>query len=329
MKNKRIVCLLVLLSFAGINTRGFAQENVRVWAEFDTVGWLGDALNLTFYCESDQPEKVNFPVLDGNISSKLQLLPEDSLRQTILSNAVNHLHTRSLTYLFSAYEEGVYTMPAFRFEYLRNDSLIGLSTDTGTVRFFAPVVDTTQHIKDIHDIFEVRGKELWKEYFDNYGFWLWIVLGVAAVTAAGIFVYRKRKKDQPLFAPKKPAIPPVDQALSAMKNLREQQLWQQNRIKEYYTELTDILRTYLSADMAIAAVEMTNDELGEALKENLSGSSLNDLLSVLDTALLVKFAKVQPLVSDHEECYNKVLRFLELKKLEKTHREEDNTPDTK
>ncbi len=340
MKNKLIVCLFSLLPLTGMNTRGFSQESVRVWVDFDTVGWLGDALKLTFYCESDQPEKVNFPVLDGSLSSQLLLLPEDSLRAASSFNAASNLHTRSLTYLFSAYEEGIYTMPAFRFEYVRHDSLIGLYTDTGAVRFFAPVVDTTQHIKDIHDIFEVNGKELWKEYFARYGFWLWIILGVAALTAVGIFLYKKRQKHQPIFVPKKPAIPPVIQALSAMKALQEKQLWQQNRVKEYYTELTDILRNYLAADMRIAAVEMTNDELSVALKDTLRGPSLNDLLSVLDTSMLVKFAKVQPLPADHEDCYAKVWRFLELQKQEKEQgerqqeaspevKEQEKTPDTK
>lgn len=340
MKNKLIACLFAFLPLMGMNTRGLSQESVRVWADFDTVGWLGDALKLTFHCESDQPEKVNFPVLDGSLSAQLLLLPEDSLHTASSFNAASNLHTRSLTYLFSAYEEGAYTMPAFRFEYVRHDSLIGLYTDTGTVRFFAPVVDTTQFIKDIHDIFEVKGKELWKEYFARYGFWLWIILGAAALTTAGILLYKKYKKHQPIFVPKKPVIPPVVQALSAMKALKEKQLWQQNRIKEYYTELTDILRNYLAADMQIAAVEMTNDELCGALKDTLRGPSLNDLLSVLDTSMLVKFAKVQPLPADHEECYAKVWRFLELKKQENAQEEkqqeampevkvQEKTPDTK
>ncbi|MDE6494209.1 MAG: phosphoethanolamine transferase CptA [Bacteroidales bacterium] len=330
MKNKITACLLALLPLSGWNARVFAQENVRVWADFDTVGWVGDALRLTFYCESDQPEKVNFPVLDGNIAPKLQLVPEDSLRTASSFNTASQLHTRSLTYHFSAYEEGAYAMPAFRFEYVDHDSLVYLHTDTGSVRFFSPVVDTTANIKDIHSVFDVTGGELWREYFAKYGFWLWILLGLAGMVAVAVYVLRRYRKNQPVFMPQKPALPPVEQALTAMKILKEKQLWQQNRIKEYYTELTDILRQYLASDMDIAAVEMTNEELGDALKENLPDKPvLQDLLAVLDMSVLVKFAKVQPQPADHEACFDKILRFLELQKQEKNRKNDQPEPDSK
>lgn len=311
-KLRVLACLLGISLFCP--TR--AQQEVRVWAEFDTSGWIGDALELRLFCQSDAPQKVNFPVLQDRISDNLQLIPEDSLRVSLSSNAASGLAVRSVAYRFSAYKEGVYTMPAFRFEFVRHDSLLQVATDTGVVRFFAPVVDTVQPIKDIRATFEVSRKELFNEYFDRYGFWLWIVLGVAALTVAGLYLWKRARQGKPLFVPQKPPVPPIDQALAGLKALQEKQLWQQNRIKEYYTELTDILRVYLAKGMGIAAIEMTNDELSAALKANLGETpgQLEALLSVLDRSVLVKFAKVLPGADEHEDSFKKIADFLHYRK---------------
>ncbi|MCM1169530.1 MAG: phosphoethanolamine transferase CptA [Bacteroides sp.] len=329
---RSFLCLLCM----GLPGLSLAQKEVRVWAEFDTSGWIGDGLELRLCCLSDAPEKVNFPILQDRISDNLQLVPEDSLRVKTSSESATGLSLRSVSYRFSAYKEGVYTMPAFPFEFVRNDSLLQLRTDTGLVRFFAPVVDTVQPIKDIRATFEVSRRELFGEYFDRYGFWLWIVLGVAALTIAGIYLWRRFKQGKPLFVPQKPPVPPIDRALAELKTLKEKQLWQQNRVKEYYTELTDILRVYLSGGMGIAAVEMTNDELSSALKESLASEPdrLNALLSVLDRSVLVKFAKVLPPPDEHEDSFRKVSGFLDYRKAKEAEQTTENgerseAPETK
>ena len=320
MMIKRTLSVIGFLLAACLLFPAKAQKEVRVWAEFDTSGWIGDALELRLFCQSDAPEKVNFPVLQERISDDLQLIPEDSLRSSLSSDAASGIAVRKTAYRFSAYKEGAYTMPAFHFEFVRNDSLLQVSTDTGVVRFFAPVVDTVQPIKDIRATFEVSRKELWGEYFERYGFWLWIVLGIALLTAAGIFLWKRFRQGKPLFVPQKPPVPPVDRAIADLKSLKEKQLWQQNRIKEYYTELTDILRVYLAKGMDIAAIEMTNDELSAALREHLSGTPghLAALLSVLDRSVLVKFAKVLPAPDEHEDSFKKVSDFLTYRKQEET-----------
>lgn len=311
-KLRILTCLLGL----GLLFPVRAQQEVRVWAQFDTSGWIGDALELRLFCQSDAPQKVNFPVLQDRISDNLQLIPEDSLPTSLSSDAASGVAVRSVSYRFSAYKEGTYTMPSFRFEFVRNDSLLQVETDTGVVRFFAPVVDTVQPIKDIRATFEVSRKELFNEYFDRYGFWLWIVLGVAVLVVAGIFLWKRARQGKPLFVPQKPPVPPIDQAIAGLKALKEKQLWQQNCIKEYYTELTDILRVYLAQGMDIAAIEMTNDELSAALKANLNETpdQLEALLSVLDRSVLVKFAKVLPNASEHEDSFKKVSDFLHYRK---------------
>lgn len=312
---KRIfICLLGgLLALPVI---GWAQTSPRIWVEYDTAGMIGDAMNLRLRCESPNPEMVNFPLLQGQLSADLSLIPSDSLRIDTVFDAHSRLKTMTVSYLFSSYQEGAYTMPSFCFEYPDGDSLRSYCTDTGIVRFYAPEVDTTASIKDIAPAFNVGKKELLKEYWGKYDIYLWIALAAALLCVAIVYICKKWKRKETLFVPKKPSVPPVIRALASLKQLKEKQLWQNNLIKEYYTELTDILRLYLSEAMEIPAVEMTNEELRSALKKRFPAKSweAQNLMEVLDTATLVKFAKVLPGAAEHENCYAVVQEFLEAQK---------------
>lgn len=294
------------------------QEYFKIWVDYDSTGLIGDAMKLQLHCESRHPEEVTFPFLQGQISEDLQLIPRDSLQTDTSYNPVTRTKTKTVTYLFSAYREGTYTLPSFCFEVPQRDSNLVYCTDTALVRIFAPEVDTTAAIKDINTIFEVSRKELVKEYWAKYDIILWIALAVAALVAAIFYIRKKWKRKEPLFVPKKVVVPPIDKALLALKTLKGKQLWQNNQIKEYYTELTDILRTYLSEALGIPAIEMTNEELRAALQEHFPPKSreAQDLIEVLDRATLVKFAKVFPSPDEHESSFSRIQTFLDEQKAE-------------
>ena len=90
-----------------------------------------------------------------------------------------------------------------------------------------------------------------------------------------------------------------------MKELDEKQLLQQNKIKIYYSELTDIVRTYIEKDIHIPALESTTNELietindfNESSKLGISKETIQQLKQVLQSADLVKFAKSKPIIED-------------------------------
>lgn len=295
------------------------QEPFRVWVEHDTSGWIGDALNLKVLWECKEAENVRFPILHEDFAPGLFILPQDSLQREFLPGNRPGTQIGSVSYRFSSYKEGAYTIPAFDLEYAAGGKLYTALTDSGRVLLFAPIVDTTLGIKDIRGIFEVTKKELFKEYTARYGFILWILLGVAALAVGLWFIVRyirRRNEGKPLFVPRKPSIPPVDKALSALKILKEKQLWQKGAVKEYYTELTDILRLYLKEDMEISAVEMTNDELCTVLEgcDCIEAPARGGLKEVLQRSTLVKFAKNEPAPDENETSFDKVDAFLKARK---------------
>ncbi|PIE99005.1 MAG: hypothetical protein CR961_01375, partial [Polaribacter sp.] len=106
----------------------------------------------------------------------------------------------------------------------------------------------------------------------------------------------------------KPKIPPYELAIQELKALDEKLLWQNNKIKEYYSELTDILRTYIEDEFGVPALESTSDEIVKKLsrlhrkKQIIApNETLNRLSKLLQTSDLVKFAKMKPLSDEIEE----------------------------
>lgn len=311
MKNFFSRCFPIL---AFLPCMAMGQEPIRIHVEHDTSGLIGDAFSLKLSWTCRHPENVRYPILQDEFAPGLQILPEDSLPKAEYVQGTDSMGDASVTYRFSAYEEGVYTIPSLLFEYAFQDSLLAVRSDTGTIRVFAPVVDTALDIKDIRSLFNVEKKELWNEYYALYGHWAWILLGAAAATAALVILLKRRKSGKPLapLAGKK-TVSPLEKARRALAALKEKQLWQNGLVKAYHTELTDILREYLSEAAGIPAIEMTNEELCRALSESpsLSKEQASELIHVLDTATLVKFAKSQPTAAEHENSFEKIQAFFD------------------
>jgi trans-2-enoyl-CoA reductase len=114
-------------------------------------------------------------------------------------------------------------------------------------------------------------------------------------------------KDKPTHEEIISRIPPFDLAKQRLKELDNKKLIKQNRIKLYYVELTDIVRSFIEREMNIPALESTTDELMETITDFNSSSNLNihketlvKLQKLLQEADLVKFAKSKPLLNEIE-----------------------------
>jgi hypothetical protein len=122
----------------------------------------------------------------------------------------------------------------------------------------------------------------------------------------------RRKKKQPLFGRAKPQIPPHVKALEALEALRAKHLWQQGRIKEYHSVLTDIVRIYIEGRFGVDALEMVTSEVLDAMRASgqLDEPNLEGLRRILQTADMVKFAKYNPLPDEHDGSFRSAVRFV-------------------
>lgn len=283
-----------------------AQQAVDVTAKADTNSIrIGEQikLQLTATLTAQQFKDANFKVLFPVLPDSLDHF--EVVTRSNLDTLVNQdQHVLHQTYTLTSFDSGHWEIPPMHFEIFSGataDSAVTLpiGIDVNTV-----AVDTTKAFKPIKSIKGVA--------WSIWDYWLYIVIGAAAVLIIGglIWYFRTRKKPEPVV--KTPVVSPYEIAVRELKTLKEEKVWQQGDIKQYYTRLTDILRTYFEHQFNIAALEQTSEELLQNIKPvtklNQQRDKLRSLLAIAD---LAKFAKLQPTADEHTECMQKAEEILE------------------
>ncbi|MBP9855250.1 MAG: hypothetical protein KBD53_10340 [Candidatus Omnitrophica bacterium] len=159
------------------------------------------------------------------------------------------------------------------------------------------------------DIRDVRGPITYP--MDPLVFGLLILIfGALLIFAAWIFL-KKRKMKQVILENEVKA--PWQLALEKLDQLMKKSYLDQNNFDQFYTELSDILRSYLEDSFSIRAPEMTTEEFLISVKGNelLSNEQITLLQKFLSYADMVKFARFVPTRTDAEEGYNLAKEFIQ------------------
>lgn len=256
-------------------------------------------VHLSVTYRADQgPTVVGWPTIADTITAKLPIL-HDSHVDTVLPDKANnpYLLRQIRTLTITSWDSGYWAIPPFTFT-INGDSM---ETDPLLLTVHTVPVDTTKAFRDIKKIYAVPFSLLdWLH--EN---WKWIAGGVAAVavlTALFIFLYKRSRRPAPAM-PEEPKQPLHVRALLALEALQQKKLWEQDRTKAYYTELTDILRGYVEERYGIRALEQTTDELMAGLHVSSMPSAIREQLAqVLRLADMVKFAKWKALPAENEQA---------------------------
>lgn len=113
-----------------------------------------------------------------------------------------------------------------------------------------------------------------------------------------------------------PPMPAHVLALEQLAQLKEKRLWQQGLIKPYYSEVTEIVRRYFENRYGFMSLEKTTGETLEDLRRYaVAHPALDETARILRCADLVKFAKYEPLIPEHEEMLTVAFDIIEKTKL--------------
>lgn len=277
-----LLCLLAAFLFP---TNSLAQE-VRTSIDTTDIRY-GEEIKYTISVSLDSIQNVVFP--EGQTFSPfetIQFYPIDTLTK-------KRLYELRRTYGITSFDSGSYTLP--KQFVLINDKPI--ETQSFDINVHEVVVDTlAQPMYNIKPFLPVKRVSLpWK----NIGIWI-LSLAVLAFIIWYLFVKRKGALNL-----QNKALPPLEEAIQAFKELDTADYLQQNNSKEYYSKLTNIVKRYLDREVTEDALESTTDEL--LIKLNafrhsgripFSRELLRDLEAVLKRADLIKFANIS-----HEEQY--------------------------
>lgn len=129
-----------------------------------------------------------------------------------------------------------------------------------------------------------------------------IALVVLSGLGYGYYYYRKKQRERlAAYVPPKPKIAPHTAALFALRELEDKKLWQAGKVKEYYSEVTDIIRTFFEGRWNFIALELTTDEILRHMQPMPESQRIwDEMQSFFLSADLVKFAKFVPAPEDNE-----------------------------
>lgn len=277
----------------------FGQQK-QVQTSIDTTkNKIGAEFKLTLKTNVDTLSKVVFPnVKNFGALEVIQSYPIDTIKK-------NDRYELVKKYGLAQFDSGKYTIPSVRI--LINSK--AFLSDSLRVEVVNVEVDTLkQKMYDIKDIAPADNSigDWWK--------WLLVLLIIAGLGALAYWYVKKHKEKKEEGEIYKT---PIEKATNLLNTLEKKELWQRGEIKEYYSELTDIVRIYIEEAIEVPAMESTTSELIQALKiaslkkkMELSKETIDNLFTVLKQADLVKFAKSKPLDFEITEDRKKIERAI-------------------
>lgn len=287
-----------------------AQEPVPVATLDSNTILIGQQVRLDLsveYRADGGTVNIQWPLIADTLTAEVPVL-HDSHVDTILPEREKDpfLFRQVRTLTITSWDPGYWAIPPFAFVINGDTLLTGpLLLTVNTV-----AVDTTKAIRDIKEIYRVPFSLL--EWLREH--WPWLAGGLvvaALLTALFVVLYKRARRPKPV-APPAPPQPVHLRTLLALEALRQQQLWQQGRHKEYHSELTGILRAYIEERFAVPAMERTTDELLAGLRLSAMPRSQQERLeAVLRLADMVKFAKWNTLPAENEQALAAAIQLVQ------------------
>lgn len=269
----------------------------------DTALWLGKQTTMHLQVQTPAEQTVQFPTFGQEVTQGIEIIsrnPIDTIRE-----ADNLKLTQDL--IITSFKDSLYYIDSIPFV-ANGDTLYSDGFMLNVIQPF--VIDTADNaIIDIKDIIQ---PPIWW-----WGIIRWILLGLLII-CLGVAIWliiKNLRSDGEIVddTPKEPLRPADTVALEKLNIIKEEKKWQQDgKTKEYYSDITDVLREYISRVFEIDSVEMTTYEILGGLKKPLKdeGETWKQLKNIFSLADLVKFAKWSPLPDENESIVKQAIEFV-------------------
>lgn len=275
-----------------VGEKAFAQRPL-IDISIDSAAILvGNQAKIHLTVTTDKGKEVIIPIPRDTLMAGVEVVNIPAPDSTFIEN--NKLVIKQ-DVIITSFDSALYLLPPFKVI----DQVDTVYSNQVALKVSTIPVDVSQP-EEFADI-----KEIWKPPFviaDYYPFIFGVLIALLLLCIVGYIVQRVRKKKSLLpFKKEEPKLPPHEQAIKELDEIKQQKLWQQGRNKEYYTGLTDVLRKYIVERFGINAMEMTSTEILDLLRpENEVKGVYSNLQQIFELSDFVKFAKWHPLPDENE-----------------------------
>ena len=287
---KRHIFLITLLA---VLTGRIAAQSVTVDATIDSLQILiGEQAKIKLQVALDADKRAIFPAYADTLVRGVEIIDIAKPDTQMLNDGRRSLITQE--YTVTSFDSALYYLPPM--EVLVDNK--AYRSKALALKVYSMPVDT------LHPDQFFGPKPVMKAPFAWEDWYMAIACAVlfAPFLLLLIYLVKRIRDNKPIIRKVKvePKLPPHQLAMQEIERIKSEKVWQKGQSKEYYTELTDAIRTYIKNRFGFNALEMTSSEIIDKLLQMNDKDAISDLRSLFQTADLVKFAKHSPLMNEND-----------------------------
>lgn len=312
--NALFLVLLFAAGAAGAQTLApdtvAALADVQITASVDKLSlYIGDRVrfNLTIVYDS------TYRLIPPPIAGALKQFEVKEYRTDIISVLENGDWRSESWFDVTAYRVGAHTIPAVPVTFELPDGrqrVVKSEPISLTVKsLLSELYDTIPESLDVRPL----KAQLTRDEFEKPPFpWLYVIAGSLFLSGVAVLLWLRRGYARRALSPIDRRTP-WETAFEELAVLGQKHYPARQMYKEYYFELTEILRAYLGRMYSINALDMTTSEFMQAVRTRFLPDSFDSRLeSLLRHADLVKFAKMVPAQDRPQQDYQETHDLIEL-----------------
>ena len=266
-----------------------------------TMLMLGDQTAMHLEVTHDATEQVVLPTWGEQLQDGIEIVEKGKIDTTTLPDGRVQLKQ---DLMLTSFKDSLFAIEPL-VAISGNDSFWADPMALNVIQPFE--VDSTNAITDIKDI---EKAPIWW-----WGIlrWVLLVVGLLLLVDLGFWLWKKydkyRQKEEEPVDPE--LLRPADEvALEKLDEIKAQKIWKDGKVKEYQTELTDVVREYIGRRFEVHSTEKTSDETLREMKPLIDKDLYGRLSKMLQLADLVKFAKWHTTPDENESALTTAYDFV-------------------
>lgn len=287
---------------------GAAAQSVTVEAKIDSLQILiGEQARIQLQVAMDAKQRAVFPVYVDTLIRGVEVLETAKPDTQYLNDRQRLLITQE--YTVTSFDSALYYLPPMVVTVDDKE----YKSKALALKVYSMPVDTLHPDQFFGQKTVMKAPFAWEDWYGLIGC---SFLALPLLALLIYFIIRIRD-NKPIIRKIKvePKLPPHQAAMQEIERIKTEKVWQKGRAKEYYTELTEALRTYIKDRFGFNALEMTSSEIIDKLMEMNDKEAIADLKELFQTADLVKFAKHDPQMNENDANLINAIDFINETKL--------------
>ena len=263
---------------------------------------MGDQTKMDIQVTAPSAEQIQAPEFDAQLPQGVECVTKSAMDTTVLDNGQVEL---SQELVLTSFGDTTYSIQP----YIVSAAGDTIYAETSHLAVLRP--EGIDEMTDIYDIKDIEDVPIW--WWDVVK-WILLGLGVVLLGVGIYFLWRwynkTHRRVQILAEVPVNTRPAEEEALERLAIIGSEKIWQEGKCKQYHTELTDVVRTYIGRRFDVHSTEKTSDETLSAMKPLINKELYARLAKMLQLADFVKFAKYEALPNENEQALDTAYEFV-------------------